>query len=171
MLVIKEVFTFGVDHACDQGVRFGVDQLMIKTCSFRVDHACDQVVYLWTFEFIMLLIKEVVSFRVDHACGQVMSTALELIMLMIKSANLELIMLVIKKCLALELIMLVIKECIFGDDHACDQREQLWSVDHACDLESAAFELIMLGIKESSNVSLKLIALVIKKFSFGVDHA
>ncbi|GMN73115.1 hypothetical protein TIFTF001_056058 [Ficus carica] len=75
----------------------------------------------------MLVIKEVVNFRVDHACGQVMSTALELIMLMIKSANLELIMLVIKKCLALELIMLVIKECIFGDDHACDQRVQLWS--------------------------------------------
>ncbi|GMN73197.1 hypothetical protein TIFTF001_055701 [Ficus carica] len=65
--VIKEVFTFGVDHTCDKGsatlelimlvieeFSYGVNQLMIKTCSFRVDHARDQGVFS---ESIMLVIK------------------------------------------------------------------------------------------------------------------
>ena len=78
MLVIKEVFTFGVDRTCDKGsgtlelimlvikeFSYGVDQLIIKRCSLRVDqgvfssgvdHARDQGVF---------------SSGVDYACDQV----------------------------------------------------------------------------------------------------
>ncbi|GMN75711.1 hypothetical protein TIFTF001_056646 [Ficus carica] len=120
MLVIKEVFTFGVDRTCDKGsgtlelimlmiieFSYGVDQLIIKICSLRVDYACDQGVF---------------SSGVDHACDQVVSVALELIILVINEYfGFELIILVIKEGLALELIMLVMKKFNLGVDYAYDQ--------------------------------------------------
>ncbi|GMN72692.1 hypothetical protein TIFTF001_054221 [Ficus carica] len=82
MPVIKK-FSFEVDHACDQECKFRVDHACDQEVfGFGFNLACDQGVQA-VLELILLVIKEVFTFGVDHTCDEGSAT-LELIMLVIK---------------------------------------------------------------------------------------